>query len=273
MFNASLNVYKTEWLDLVFENRNKIYGAYKLRKQSSKIVLKSLAISTALFFALFIMPLIYNRLHPVPIPNKVTVVNLQDPIYDMKKTKKQEPAPKSEPLKEKIKTVKMVSKIEVVKDPIIEEPPTVDEIKDAIISNTTQKGKIADQTIISDGKVNGAGTEVGNNAGDEIVDVVGVERYPEFVGGMQAWYKYIQKNLRYSYMAQDNGVQGKVFVSFVVERDGSVSNVTIVNGIGSGCDEEAMRVISKSPKWNAGENNGKKVRVRYTMPIVFALAE
>jgi len=88
---------------------------------------------------------------------------------------------------------------------------------------------------------------------------------------MAAWAKFIQKNLRYPYPAQDAGVQGKVFLSFVVEKDGAITDVKIVKGIGYGCDDEAVRVIKKSPKWKAGEQNKQTVRVRYNMPINYTL--
>jgi protein TonB len=94
---------------------------------------------------------------------------------------------------------------------------------------------------------------------------------PEFVGGMDAWAKFLGKNLRYPVQARDEGIQGRVTVSFVVEKNGELSNVKVLKGIGYGCDEEAIRVIKKSPFWKPGFQNGRPVRVSYVMPIVFRL--
>ena len=102
-------------------------------------------------------------------------------------------------------------------------------------------------------------------------NAAGVEVYPQFPGGMTAWAKFIQKNLKYPIMAQDANIQGKVYLSFVVEKDGAITDVSVLRGIGAGCDEEAMRVIKKSPKWKAGQQNNQNVRVRYTMPINYTI--
>lgn len=98
-----------------------------------------------------------------------------------------------------------------------------------------------------------------------------VENMPEFPGGEAAMYKFIGKNIEYPRMAKESGISGRVFVTFVVERDGSVTDVQILRGIGGGCDEEAVRVIKKMPNWNPGKQRGKPVRVQYRMPIKFTL--
>lgn len=98
-----------------------------------------------------------------------------------------------------------------------------------------------------------------------------VEQEPTFAGGIEAFYKFLQNNIRYPTKAFENKIQGKVFISFVVERDGSLTDIKVVRGIGGGCDEEAKRVISISPKWKPGIQNSKPVRVQYTMPISFTL--
>lgn len=93
-----------------------------------------------------------------------------------------------------------------------------------------------------------------------------------FDGGLAGFYKYIQQNLRYPAEAHKKGIQGKVFVEFVIETDGSVSNVKVIRGIGGGCDQEAQRVIRNSPKWNPGKNdNGELMRQRMELPITFKL--
>lgn len=98
-----------------------------------------------------------------------------------------------------------------------------------------------------------------------------VENMPEFPGGEAAMYKFIGNNIDYPRMAKESGISGRVFVTFVVERDGSVTDVQIIRGIGGGCDEEAVRVIKAMPKWTPGKQRGKPVRVQYRMPIKFTL--
>ena len=104
---------------------------------------------------------------------------------------------------------------------------------------------------------------------DEILTVV--EKMPEFPGGEKEMYKFILKNLRYPEIARENNIQGMVFVSFVVSKEGSLRDIKVLRGIGFGCDEEAMRVILRMPKWEPGTQRGKPVDVRYTLPFNFKL--
>lgn len=98
-----------------------------------------------------------------------------------------------------------------------------------------------------------------------------VEEQPEFPGGAPKMLEYIQKNIKYPMMARESDIQGRVFVNFVVEPDGSISKVKVLRGIGGGCDEEAVRVVESMPKWKPGKQRGTAVRVSFTVPIVFKL--
>jgi protein TonB len=274
MSNFASNLYKSEWIDLVFKNRNKSYGAYMLRSESSSITLKALLLTVPVFIFIIAGPSVYKKLNPdkaVPVEtyHPVTLAEIAPAVkHEVKKVE----LPKVEPELKKIKTVKLTANIAVVKDPVAE-PPTLDDIKEAVIGQISQAGeatKAPAAAIVSSG--NGEGTAV-PEADNTVYEAGGIDRYPEFEGGMTAWAKFIQRNLRYPGLAQENEVQGKVFISFVVEIDGSISDVKVLKGIGSGCDEEAIRVIRKSPKWKAGQQNDRKVRVRYTMPLAFQLAQ
>jgi len=276
MFNSSINVYKTEWLDLVFADRNKSYGAYELRSKSSKIMTKALIVSAGVFLLAGFAPLAYKKIFPgvVEITAPPKVVVLDNVIHDMKKP---EPEKKIEPVKAdpvKVKTIAVSSKIVVVDKKELPEPPSIDEMQDAVISNKTQDGEIKPNLVINSTLATGTGDGLpkGEEGGDpNAVVEMGVDEYPEFIGGMKAFTKYMERNLRYPSQAQEEGVKGKVFVSFVVEIDGSITDVKVLRGIGFGCDEEAMKVIKKSPLWKPGRNKGKAVRVRYNMPINFNL--
>jgi protein TonB len=96
---------------------------------------------------------------------------------------------------------------------------------------------------------------------------------PEFPGGQSALMKYLSENIRYPVIAQENGIEGRVICSFVVERDGSITDVQVVRGVDPSLDREAVRVIQSMPKWKPGKQRGKPVRVRFTLPIVFRLQQ
>lgn len=98
-----------------------------------------------------------------------------------------------------------------------------------------------------------------------------VESMPEFPGGQTSLFQYLQKNIEYPEIAKESGIQGRVFVTFVVEKDGSVTDVRVLRGIGGGCDEEAVRVVKSMPKWNPGKQRGKPVRVQFNLPVKFTL--
>ena len=124
----------------------------------------------------------------------------------------------------------------------------------------------ADDIVVKDESVSSANGKVFEG---EIIKVV--EVMPEFPGGPAKMMEYIQKNIKYPLMACESDIQGRVFVNFVVEPDGSISNVTVMRGIGGGCDEEAVRVVNSMPKWNPGKQRGTAVRCSYTVPIIFKL--
>lgn len=111
-----------------------------------------------------------------------------------------------------------------------------------------------------------------NPASDTLGDIFTVvEEQPVYPGNDEARIRFLQENIRYPETAVKNGIQGRVFVSFVVEKDGSLSNIRVLRGIGGGCDEEAIRVVSLMPKWTPGRQRGEPVRVRFNVPIKFSL--
>lgn len=282
MFNKSSNLYGGEWLALVFANRNQNYGAYQLRKQSSGTLLKAFFITVPLFVGVFLLPSIVAAFKDEAIPaidyKKDTEVEINNVVHQMKKempkpARAQAEAPKA--IAPQVKSVAMSSNIKVIKDDLVTlSPPTRTELENAVIASTTQDGIVAKGNGIAvTGNIEGEGTGIRGNGtgGNEVYEATSVEVYPEFPGGMNAWAKYIQRNLHYPSMAQEEGVQGKVFLSFVVEKDGTITDVKVIRGIGYGCDDEAIRVIKKSPRWKAGMQNNLPVRVRYNMPISYTI--
>jgi len=104
---------------------------------------------------------------------------------------------------------------------------------------------------------------------EEIFQVV--EEEPEFPGGMEALYRYLGESIKYPQLAKENNIEGKVYVTFVVEKDGSIANPRILRDIGGGCGQEAVRVVKAMPKWKAGKQRGKNVRVQFNLPVSFKL--
>jgi protein TonB len=157
----------------------------------------------------------------------------------------------------------------VLQQPRIVEVPDEEEIKDDIKVefdiDVTDKTVIQEITVIEIPKI-----EEPEEEADKIFLVVEQTATPK--GGMEAFYKYIGSNIRYPAQARRMGIEGKVFVEFVVDRDGSLTQFTVVKGIGAGCDEEAIRVLKSAPPWNPGKQRGKPVRQRMVIPILFRLA-
>jgi protein TonB len=211
-----------------------------------------------------------------PIVTRQVEVDLTDVVHEMKKpdeVKKPDPVkelPKASPVA--AKSINLTANIQVVEEPIAE-PPTTAQVQDAVVASTTQEGATGIQNANTAPAKGGDGLGTGEGQGNEsaIYEAGGVENYPEFPGGLAAFSKFIQKNLRYPSAAQEAEVQGKVFLSFVVEKDGSITDVEVTKGIGYGCDDEAVRVIKKSPRWKPGSQNNRFVRVRYRMPINYVM--
>jgi protein TonB len=155
-----------------------------------------------------------------------------------------------------------------IQQPQIKEVPNDEEIKEELINLDNE---ITDLTIISPPAlpVEVAAPAVEDEETNEPFLVVENPPLPE--GGYEAFGKYLQKNLKYPEQARRMNVEGKVFVQFVIDKDGSPTEITVLKGIGSGCDEEAVRVIKNMPKWTPGKQRGKPVRVRMSLPVVFKL--
>lgn len=149
--------------------------------------------------------------------------------------------------------------------PEIIEVPDEEEIEEEI--EVELDVEVTEETVIEDIVFEEAPVE---EEVDEIFTIV--EDQPEFPGGVQALYKYIGENLKYPSQAARMNIEGKVYVQFVVDKDGSVTDVQAVKGIGAGCDEEAVRVIKSIPKYKPGKQRGRPVRVKMIIPIVFQLS-
>jgi protein TonB len=165
-------------------------------------------------------------------------------------------------------TPPVIKKAELVQED--EKPPPKKELEKATASTVTVAGDEnakLDAPVIPDKGPAIVETKVEKN--DEILEFV--EQMPEFPGGEEALFAYIQKNLKYPQQAVDANTTGRVTINFVVNDDGSITDVKLARGIGYGCDEEAIKIVRGLPRWNPGKQNGKKVRVAYSLPITFQL--
>ena len=249
---------------LVFENRNKEYGAFVIRRDYSRTILIAFISSSAVFILLICLPFIkslFSSEDANVAQFSETEINLMNPPPIDETQPPPPPPPPPPPVQQTIKfTPPVVVKAEEV--PQDEPPPTQEELKDVAAGVTTQEG---DPDAI-DLPVEDPG------AGDgppEIFTIV--EEMPMFPGGEAALVKYLSDNIRYPARARENGISGNVFVTFVIGKDGKVADAKVLRGIGGGCDEEALRVVNAMPPWRAGKQRGQPVLVQFNLPIRFTL--
>ena len=252
-----LDIFTNQWLDIVFEGKNKTYGAYELRKSNTKTTVRALIIGAVLFSVLVAAPLIMSLLPDSSGDDD----SLDTKIVTMKlPPKKEEPKkdlPPPPPPPPKVDQVKFVKPVVAKAEEVTEEPPKITEIKDKKLGNETIKGDPdAELTVEPVGNGPAAVVEEDNS----IYNTAGIEVKPDFPGGMEKFYKFVGNNYQ---TPEEDGLKGKVYVTFVVEKDGSLTDIKVIRDIGYGTGKEAIRVLNKCPKWTPGEQNGKKVRVLY----------
>ncbi|RYZ99659.1 MAG: energy transducer TonB [Sphingobacteriaceae bacterium] len=270
MLISKFDLHRNEWLDLVFANRNKEYGAYELRQHSADNTVKAMGITflsiTAAVIAGSILLKPSNIVAPV-LPDLVTITEVTTIIPPKKEEVKQPESATS------ARSTKFLVPV-VTSDPVTEIPPDITKIEGAVgpVTNDDPNSIILDNLpeAVSTGK---GEAEALPKIDNTIYNKAGVDVMPEPDGGANGWRKFLEKNLRYPSMATDAGKSGKVWVSFVVEKDGQISNVKVDQGAGYGMDEEALRVLKLSKKWKPGLQRGEPVRVKYTLPLNFVLTD
>ncbi|WP_411274378.1 energy transducer TonB [Daejeonella sp.] len=277
MMKFTENLYTTQWLDLVFQNRNKSYGAYQLRKHNNETTTKAFVYACILLSSMIILPWVYGQMRrTMPV---IEIPQLPDPV-EVNLTRIEEKRPVAPPPVQPpapqvpLQSIQYTNMVVAPADQTTIEPPNQTQIAQSVISTVTAAGADAtgrNQVEIPAGAAGGNGvTEIPSET--TIFSIDAIESYPEFPGGQEAFIKFLRRNLKYPGMAVESGIQGKVILSFVIERNGELSHIKVIRGIGSGCDEEAIRVLTKSPQWKPGIQNDQKVRVAYTLPINFSLS-
>ena len=269
MLGSKLDLLDQQWIDVVFAGRNKAYGAYELRRENGRNTRTALIIGVIVFVVAISANTIYSMITGfIPkgkAPVKITNVVLSPPPPDLKKPP---PPPPPEPPKPRVDQVKFPPPVVKPDVEVKEKPPTIVELAKADPGTKNLKGDAKADIQIDEP----AGTAAKVTEADPNQIFTSVEQMPAFPGGLDAFYKYLGKSIKYPAVAKENGTQGKVVVQFVCEKDGSLTDFKVLRSLGDGCDEEAIRVLKASPRWTPGVQNGAKARVYYTVPISFTLA-
>ena len=275
---SKIDLISNEWTDLVFEGRNQAYGAYQLRKGTSKRNIWALLI-VGLAAALLYLGLQLQKMaeanKKVENTQAVELAKLQtekkkEAKVEKKEVIKQEPEKVVEQVKSSVKfTAPVIKKDEEVKE---EDEIKLDEVQksDKAVGAFTVEGNDEVGGAVLKAKEDIAAPEPPKHVEETKVFTV-VEQMPMFPGGDAALMSYLAKNISYPTVAAENGVQGRVVVGFVVERDGSITDVSVLRGVDPSLDREAMRVVKSMPRWTPGKQNGSAVRVKYQVPVAFRL--
>ena len=277
---TQIDLISNEWSDLLFENRNKEYGAYVLRHQTGTRNIMSIIAVLILFAIAMAFMVAKNAIDDYRAKNMphTQVVELT-PWNDKKtepKVERVEPIreEKIEQIVEKVKSsIKFIAPI-IKKDSEVDpkdEMKTQEEIMSSkvavgfanVIGNDESADVLRSKTLLV--------TEPVKPKEEENTVFEYVEQMPSFPGGTGALMQYLSKNIKYPPFAEENNIQGRVICTFVVERDGSVSDIRIAKSVDPSLDKEAVRVVSAMPRWIPGRQNGQMVRVKYTLPVTFRL--
>ena len=249
---------KSDIDEIVFENRNKAYGAYYLRKAYNKYVTRALITSVVLLLLGALIPFFVFK--QALSHNTTKEISAEFANLDVPKDEAPPPPPPPPPPAEIEQKVKFTA-------PVV----TTDTLEDTGMLNQDDLNKQSTNTVITEDQ-----EIIIDETENEVIEQVApvltiVELMPGFNGGEEEMYKWLANNIKYPQVAKETGISGTVVVTFVVERDGGITNVQVLKDIGGGCGDEALRVVKAMPKWKAGKQNGVPVRVQFNLPIRFTL--
>ena len=274
---AKIDLIDNGWVDLVFEGKNQAYGAYQLRKNTGIRNLKALAVMFAAF--LIIAGIVYAKVSIENyIASKNAAIEADVELQSLAEKKEIKEEKKDDPEVEKVEIERVKSSVaftvpEIKKDEEVKEDQEMksqDELSEtntAIGAFTVEGNDETAEVKHVEEKI--AEPEPVKEEETKVFDVV--EQMPSFPGGPSALMQYLSSNIKYPVVAEENGVQGRVVCTFVVERDGSITDVRVVKSVDPSLDKEAVRVVKSMPKWIPGKQNGSAVRVKYTVPVTFRL--
>lgn len=266
-----------DMLDIIFANRNKAYGAYQLRRDYTKYLGRALAFGLLLILLFFSLPYILSAVRGlVPEDKPIDVVAELGPPPDINPDQPPPPPPPPPPTPPPPtrSTVKFVPPV-IKKDEEVQEekPPAVEELieKKEDIGSENKEGNDDAPPAVDENPSELQVVEAPKPVEDKTYEMFDIQKPPSFPGGEKELLKFLSENIKYPPLARENNIQGTVALTFVVGKNGQVSDVQILKDIGGGCGKEAVRVVQSMPKWNPGEANGNPVKVRFTLPVRFRL--
>lgn len=271
-------ILQADVLDILFDNRNKAYGAYELRKNYHKRLKKSMMIVATLLLITVSAPIVasmFDKPIVIDLPNDepriIKNVEVIIPKEPEPKVPEAKPLKPTDPVNTIANTTPIIELANEVNDADL--PPTKEALKDAVsgIENKEGEGTEVLDLPNNDGEGTAVIPQEPAPNDNEIFDDVDVSQMPEFPGGEEELMRYLAQNIQYPKQALDGNTEGRVLIGFVVNKEGEIDDVKVLRSIGDGCDEEAVRVIHKMPKWKPGKNNGKLVNVFYNLPVTFQL--
>lgn len=255
--------------EVIFENRNKNYGAYAIRSSYNDSLFKSLACLSSIVILLFGSVYVYNKTNATTSDEKITIFS--DPKLDlMEYVTKVDITPIVEPVQNTAAATAPVGAIgTIINDEAIETNSiNIDNSINGVGSTTATGISITGTETSTLSIIN----PIVNIAPISNEAVVVVDEMPEFEGGVAGLMRYVGQNISYPALAREIGKEGTVYVSFVINELGNVESAKVMRGIGYGCDEEVLRVMNKMPRWKkAGKNAGHPVKVRFNIPVSFKL--
>lgn len=287
MSKRTVDLTSAEWRDLIFADKNKEFGAYQLRKASDKRHNMAFLYMLCGLVVVVLLILAYSKysdyrdeqraLELQEQREKMMAAALEQaeetPEEEQPEEQKYE-QPEIEVPEEVLATVQVTQIAIVEADKVKNEVMSMDDQKEDNTARgvVTQEGSddadkfkaVQEQVVVKEPE-----PEVVKHKEEEIF--VAVEQQAEFPGGQVALMKWLSNNIRYPESAQQNDIQGRVIVKFVVEKDGSIGAATIAKGVDKDLDREALRVVKRMPKWQPGKNNGVAVRSYFTLPVTFKL--
>lgn len=289
MARRNVDLTSAEWRDLIFADKNKEFGAYQLRKASDKRHNMAFLYMLIGLAVVIILVIGYSKWSDYREEQKALALQEQREKMMAAAIAEQaeEEAPEEEPEEQKFEQPEVevpqevLATVQVTQIAIVE----ADKVKNEVMSmdeqkeDNTARGVVTQEGSDDADKFKAVQEQVVVKEPEPVVETkhkeeeifVAVEQQAEFPGGQAAMMKWLSNNIRYPEAAQQNEVQGRVIVKFVVEKDGSIGNVTIAKGVDKDLDKEAIRVVKRMPKWQPGKNNGVAVRSYFTLPVTFKL--
>lgn len=276
---SKIDLISNDWVDLVFDGKNQAYGAYRLRKGTGKrniiAIVSVIILAVAAFSAMAIKKIVDEQAAKVAATevNELSTLNQPKKKAEVKQQKVQikEPEKVVERVKSSVKfTAPVIKKDNEVKpEDEIKTQDQLMETKTAIGTFDVKGNDDANGEVLKAKEVITQPEPPKHVEENKVFDVV--EQMPSFPGGPQALLQYLNSNVKYPVVAQENGVQGRVVISFVVEKDGSVTDVQVAKSVDPSLDKEAQRIVKSMPHWIPGKQNGSAVRVKYVVPVSFKL--